>query len=139
MASALIIGPTEQHNLNLLRQWAIDHPMSVLDIMRDTKTPQGHQKHIRRMERHTIDIPVLYCVTFSIETNHPAGTCRHMSMSSKSPGRVPTPDAVLMVADELGFVGGLDACKLWAEDIGEGDIAINLAQPVNMKESHKDA
>jgi hypothetical protein len=69
-------------------------------------------------------------VTFSIETGHGSGVCRHLSMSSKRHGRTPTPEAVWLIAALLGFQGGLEACAIWEEGIGAGDVAINVIQPV---------
>jgi hypothetical protein len=37
-----------------------------------------------------------------------------------------------MVAELLGFVGGLDRCVVWLEDIGRGDKAVNIAQPIGI-------
>lgn len=49
-------------------------------------------------------------------------------------GRAPTPEAVWLIAEELGFVGSLQQCAVWTEDIGQGDKAINLVQPIAVAE-----
>jgi hypothetical protein len=59
---------------------------------------------------------------------------RHMSLSSTWHGRMPIPEAVWMVCDELGFTASLDACNVWLEDIGDGDRAVNVVQPVAIAE-----
>jgi hypothetical protein len=58
-----------------------------------------------------------------------------MSMSIVREGRVPHPDAVWLVAAELGFAGGLDACQTWVEDLRDGGHAINVLQPLSVQEA----
>jgi hypothetical protein len=84
------------------------------------------------MNAQTVVIPGpwQFFVVFTIETGHPAGTCRHMSLSIRRKDRVPSPAAVWMVAEELGFSGGLLACSAWLERLSDGGIAINVAQPL---------
>ena len=79
----------------------------------------------------TIYLPISYTVTFSVESGHPAGLCRHLSMSgARRSGKAPTPEAIWMVAELLGFQGTLKACTQWMEDIGDGDKAVNIIQPL---------
>lgn len=71
-----------------------------------------------------------HAVTFSIETGHPIGTARHMSMSSPAAGRVPIPEAVWMAAAELGFTGSIEQCMTWPEQLQGHGVAINVVQPM---------
>ena len=57
-----------------------------------------------------------------------------MSMSSRRRGRAPTPEAVWMICEELGFVGSIQQCRVWLEDMQDGDKAVNVAQPVAVVE-----
>ena len=82
-----------------------------------------------------IDGPWPFFVTFSIETGQPVGPCRHMSMSIRREDRVPHPDAVWLIAAELGFVGGLDSCQAWPERLNDGGTAINVIQPIAAQEA----
>jgi hypothetical protein len=129
-ASPLIIGQSQKSELARLREKAAAEPIDVRAVLEQVKSPQGLTAHHERMKAYTILIPTAFAVTYSIETGQPAGTCRHLSMSSARHGRTPTPEAVWMVAAELGFTGGLSACAVWQEDIGEGDQAINVVQPI---------
>lgn len=130
--NALLIGPDEQLKLATLRELASQHPVDMTTLMEALKHPAGKAFHRSRMSAQTVSIPTYYLVTFSIETGHPAGTCRHMSMSVRTEGRVPHPHAVWMVAEVLGFVGGLDQCVHWMEDLEGHGLAINLVQPVSV-------
>jgi hypothetical protein len=134
-ASPLILGETQRAALAQLRQKAAAEPIDVLAVIERCKSPRGQAEHLKRMETYSIEIPTAFVVTFSIETGHPSGTCRHMSMSSERRGRTPTPEAVWMIAEELGFHGGLERCSVWKEDIGQGDVAINVAQPIAVTEA----
>lgn len=132
MPTPLLIGFKEKEALDLLRQLAAEHPVDMLAVMERVKTPDGKAAHLRRMTRQTIEIPFGFMVTFSIETNHPCGTCRHMSMSSPREGRLPTPEALRMIMVQLGFVSDLEQCTVWKEDLeGHGE-AINVVEPVGM-------
>lgn len=129
-ASPLILGQTQKADLLRLREKATAEPVDVLAVVKLVETPEGHAAHLERMRDYTIPIPTAFMVTFSIETGHPSGVCRHMSMSSLRHGRAPTLEAAWMIAEELGFVGSLQQCAIWLEDIGQGDKAINLVQPI---------
>lgn len=131
----LIIGPNEIAALADLRERAAQHPLDMSTVVEQIKTPEGKRRHMRQMSEQTIDVPLAYVVTFSIERGHPGGTCRHMSMSSDLPGRTPIPEAVWMVAEQLGFVGNLKECAVWLEELMRGDHkanAVNVVQPINM-------
>jgi hypothetical protein len=130
-ASALIIGAEQKIILHALRDFATLNPIDVLKVRELIKSQDGHAAHLERMKLYSTKIPSMFYVTFSVETGHPVGTCRHISVSSRRRGRVPTPEAVWMLAREMGFVGGLGCCTIWDENIGSGDLAINLVQPLD--------
>lgn len=130
--TALVIGPEQKAEIAALRTLAIAHPVDVKWLLKAIKLPQLKAKHMAQMTEQTIEIPMNFLVAFSIETGHPAGVCRHMSMSVRQDGRAPTPDAVWMVAEEFGFVGGLGQCAVYQEDLKGHGIAINIVQPVAM-------
>jgi hypothetical protein len=126
----LIIGPAEKLALTQLREKANAKPLVMPQVMLSLKTPMGRRLHHKRMVGLTIHIPMNYTVTFSVEVGHPSGTFRHMSMASGRHGRFPISPAVWMVCEELGFVGSLQQCIIREEDIGDGDVAINVIQPI---------
>lgn len=39
-----------------------------------------------------------------------------------------------MVAEALGFVGGINDCEVWLEEIGRNHKAVNVAQPLALQE-----
>jgi hypothetical protein len=133
----LIITPEVLADLHKLRDVAARKPVSIPELMRVIKTPRGERMHRERMTAQTVLIPGPweFFVTFSIETGHPSGTCRHMSMSIMRDKRVPHPAAIWMVAAELGFSGGLEACKVWPEDLSDRGVAINLIQPLSVQQA----
>ena len=113
----LVIGPAERAALAALRDVAAAHPVDMPRLMEVIETPEGKAAYMRQMNGQSVPLPLHFLVTFSIETGHPCGTCRHMSMSSR-PGRLPTSEAVIMVAEHLGFVGGLGTCTYWIRGFG---------------------
>ena len=131
-ATPLVIGPVELAALAALRERAAEHPVDMPRLVEAIKNPDGKAAHMRQMTRQSVRLPVDFMVTFSIETSHPIGTCRHMSMSSGKPGRLPTSEAVIMVAEALGFVGGLGTCTHWIEDLEGHGRAVNIVQPLSM-------
>jgi hypothetical protein len=40
------------------------------------------------------------------------------------------PSAVWTVAQQLGFIGGLELCRVWLQKLGESGNAIHVAQPI---------
>lgn len=135
IASPLIIGPEQVALLAKLRELARARPVDMPDLLRRLQTPRGKRLHRAQMTAQSVWIPTAFLVTFSIETKHPSGTCRHMSMSSDVRDRLPTPEALWMVADQLGFVGGLNLCTVWIEKLDRSEPAtdaINVVQPLSI-------
>ncbi|MGI4851986.1 MAG: hypothetical protein ACRYGR_08605 [Janthinobacterium lividum] len=128
----LIISPEVVAALHRLRTVAGRAPVDAKLLLQLIETPRGKRLHLEQMQRQSVMIPGPwpFFVTFSIETNHPSGTVRHMSMSAQRDGRVPSPPAAWMVAELLGFTGGLGDCHAWTEKLTAGGVAVNLAQPV---------
>jgi len=131
LVAALVIGEAERDRLTHLRLRALTHPVDMLALVDAIKTPKGKAAHMRRMKLQTVALPFGFLVTFSIEDNHPCGTCRHMSMSGARAPRVPSPHAVWMVAELLGFVDSLAACTHWLEDLEGHGQAVNVVQPIS--------
>lgn len=139
MPTPLIMGAAQRELLATLREYAAGDPVEMTGLRERIETADGKRAHMDRMHRHTVEIPVGFLVTFTIETGHPIGACRHMSMSSPRQGKVPSPEAIQWVCDELGFVGKVVAedstCHVWIEDLLRGDgqrreKAVNVVQPI---------
>jgi hypothetical protein len=130
--SPLIISQEVIAVLQRLRDLAPLHPVDMPTLLGVIETPDGKRQHMAQMSAQTIEIPGPwpFLVTFSIETGHPIGTCRHMSMSIARAGRIPNPIAVWMIAEHLGFIGGLEACQAWPEELQGHGMAINIVQSI---------
>jgi hypothetical protein len=132
MSTPLMLGPNERAALDSLRELANTRPVDMTVLVEALKHKAGKAAHMLQMTAQTIDIPLDFMVTFSIETGHPIGTCRHMSMSVGKKGRVPHPHAIWMVAEVLGFIDELDTCRCWLEDLQGHGQAVNVVQPVSI-------
>lgn len=132
-AAPLLITPAIREGFGKLRDLAAENPIDMHAVLADLKTGAGQRRHSARMKRLTIAFPSgrwVWTVTFSIEHGHPVGPCRHLSVSIHRKGRVPHPEAMRLIAEDFGFVGGLEACQVWPEDSGDRETAINLVQPL---------
>lgn len=139
MATALLITTAEREALALLRGLASENPVDMRGLAARLKDPTAKAKHMDQMTRQSVSIPLDFLVTFSIETGHECGTARHMSMSVGTVGRIPNEHGVWLVAEILGFVGGLDQCVCWIEDLKGHGRAVNVVQPVTMVANSKEA
>jgi len=140
IGTPLLLGPDEQAALAALREKAAAHPVDMPPLLKRLQTADGKGSYLKWMlDELTIELPVAYAVSFSIETNHPGGrSARHLSMSVSRPGRTPIPEAVWMVAQELGFAGSIEQGVVWLEDLADDRAAVNLLQlmGVSAKEGH---
>ena len=135
IGTPLMFGDAERKALRALRELAAKCPVDMPTLVQRIKTREGKRSHMDQMNAQTVTIPMGFLVTFSIENGQPAGPCRHMSMSSPAKGRAPSLEAVWMIAEELGFSGGLAACLVYPEELQRGEtreVAINLVQPVSV-------
>lgn len=133
--SALIIDDAVRANLRRLVEAATVRKIDMAVRVEEMKSEEGMSRHTKQMMAQSVMIPgpAPFLVTYSVEYNHPTpGLFRHMSMSIMKPKRVPSPEAVWMVAEELGYVGGLDYCNFWQEALSDGEVAINLVQPFDI-------
>jgi hypothetical protein len=130
----IAIDQVAQERLHELRDLAASRPIDMRNIVHRLSTAGGKIKHMQRMTEQTIEIPGPwpFLVTFSIEINHPCGTARHLSMSVRRENRVPSPDAIWIIAKELGFVGEhpMMGCQIWLEDLQGHGKAVNVVQPI---------
>lgn len=128
----LIITQTMTASLRQLREDAAGKPVDMHKLSKKLATPKGKVAHANQMTAQSIIIPGPwpFVVTFSVESGHPCGLVRHMSMSLRREGRVPNAQAVWMVAEILGFSGGMNACRWWVEDLEGHGLAVNVVQPV---------
>jgi len=135
MGTPLFIGPEQRAALHELRERANACPVDASTLAARCATADGKAAHMAQMTAQTVSIPAAYLVTFSIETGHPKGTFRHMSVSVQREGRVPNREAVWLIALALGFTGSLDDCIAYQETLrGHGE-AVNVVQLVTAIEA----
>lgn len=137
MATPLLFGEEQRQALRALRERAAANPVDMLLLIGPDKKirPGLVDAHRAQMNDQTVMIPVGFLVTYSIESGHPVGTCRHMSMSSPAKGRLPAPHAIDMVAEILGFIGGHQSCVTYVEELQRGSgraQALNVIQPLSV-------
>ncbi len=132
MVAPLIIDEGVEQALRELRNFAADAPIDIRSVQERLQTQQGELLHREDMNARTVMIPgpFPFFVTYSLETKHPCGTVRHMSMSVQRTGAVPSPQGLWEIASRLGFLNGLASCQCWAEELSSGGTAINVAQPL---------
>ena len=129
IGTPFLLGEHERAALQALRELAAKKPVEMRGLVERLRLPKVKTRHMRQMTAQTVELPFGWTVTLSIETGHSVGVCRHMSMASPNPDRVPLPEVVWMIAAELGFVGDLTLCAVWPETLSQG-VAINVVQPV---------
>lgn len=78
----------------------------------------------------TLVVPMGFPVIYTHEVQ-PKGIFRHLSMSVALEGRVPHPEAVRVVMQEMGFLNALEDCLFWEEAAGGGVTAINVLEPLD--------
>jgi hypothetical protein len=95
MSAPLIISQTVVADLKRLREAVAKKPIDMLRLSCRLATRAGKLAHRDQMRSQTVVIPGPYPfnVSLSIETGHPGGSARHMTMSIARPGRVPSPAA----------------------------------------------
>ena len=102
-----------------LRKYAEDHPMSVKAVMAGECPCAGD------IPGHTLDLGGGVKVVYSIESDQPAGPCRHLSLSVSGSGKWPNPVVVQLLGKELGFRPDLQDGDVWQDEENE---AVNWVQ-----------
>jgi hypothetical protein len=78
----------------------------------------------------TLDLPFGYRVTYTVD-QQPTAFCRHLSVSVAQRGKVPSIEAVRMLAQEFGFLNELEHCVIFTETFDPGHRAINIVEPLS--------
>lgn len=132
----LILTPDTKAALADLRRRALAAPQDARTIRERTKDPAELEKYRDEMNGFTVDFQSYrhrVFVTYSIEFGHPCGgEVQHISISVSQKGKVPTVEAAWEIAEMMGFVGGFEKCAVWPETLADGEIAINIAQPIGV-------
>lgn len=132
-STPMILDDGVREKIRTLVALAESRPVEMTGLSERLQVPDEKAKHRAQMTEQSIEIPLAFLVTFSIERGHPCGVCRHLSMSVQREGRLPNQIAVWLVAQEFGFWGALEQCLVWLEDLTGHGQAVNLVQPVEEK------
>jgi hypothetical protein len=130
IAAAVLAARARPIPLALLQEVAID----AADKHTLTLSERQHARRIAEIRR---DYPSqrlqlgTYTVSISFE-QQPRGLFRHISISSRDPGKVPGERVVEMVLPAFGFSGWppTKAYHVWVEEFEPGHNAINIVELV---------
>lgn len=130
--TALIIDDDAIKALSVLHSKAVSNPvpMSTLRAM----VAEGVELDDYRTRDEGIDnyfdgfaITLIggWKIVFTIE-DQPMGRSRHLSMSSPVAGKIPTPEAIDLITQALGFTDG--PRQRYMEEFAPNHVAINVVQ-----------
>jgi hypothetical protein len=127
--AVLIIGAEERARIAEIVNYARAHPVT-LDVVRhgivddtDVLKLEDRVPGIERPPSAHVAFPGGFHAAFSIE-QQPAGFCSHLSISVERKGKMPSLEAVQMIAEEFGVPFPPD--KAWNEEFEPGQYAVNL-------------
>jgi hypothetical protein len=126
----LVIGRDERARLTRLRRRASAHPIDISALAATLAWPEGRARHLAAIAAQTVVVPNGYLVTLTIETGHTVGPCRHLAVGIGAPDALPSPAAVWLIAEELGFQGGIGGCGVWIETKSPRGAVTNIVQPI---------
>lgn len=133
----LLIGDDERRALRYLAARAAIHPVNLETLAATLKTPAGERRHKRRMLTQSMALPIDFIVTFSINCGAGIMT-RHMTLGIDmkksrvlSGIEIARPEAIWLVAEQLGFRYGLENCWLSPETLDGEWIAVSLVQTMD--------
>lgn len=138
MGTPFLIDAATKQRLHRLRQLAELNPFNEKffeDAARagnDKDDPNSRtETHVLIMNDFTMELPFGYTVTFTIEALK-TGRQRHLSMASPIAGRIPLPEAIQMVADELGFEQPMKEWTTYMEEFKPGHHAVNVVETIDV-------
>jgi hypothetical protein len=118
----LFIGPDEKQALAAAVARARAKPIPIADVMRGAKGIDQSTDAVTLAERkmapiprkpEQVELPVGYRVAIACE-EQPAGICLHLSMSTSASGKVPSPQALLMLLQAMDLEG--QPVRTWIEE-----------------------
>jgi len=131
----LIINDEVRSEIEKVKQFAVQHPISTEDIQKIVK---GEMPPPGDVPYFTCMIPIGFKAVYTIEYQ-PAGECEHISISTAACGQMPTNEEVEQITEAFGikWVGDVsepveDPSGLWNHgmtyhnDLGNGHVAFNI-------------
>lgn len=151
MSGVLVIGESERAEIKAAVQRARANPvpweaMQAIALGDDRSTlplaerPEATSDVRRKYPSQHLMLGT-YHAAISFE-EQPAGLMRHLSISSRLPGRLPGPEVMTMVCEAFGFstivcgsfMGGLTLidhpARVWLEEFERGHEAVNIIELV---------
>lgn len=125
----LIITPEKQDEIAAAVRRAEANPISFEKLRAGAVEPSkteialsDRKPGYERPPSEHVLIPIGYRAAFSIE-DQPVGLCHHISVSVEQPGKLPSKDAVIMIAAAYGITR---ADSIWLEEFDPGHQAVNV-------------
>lgn len=133
----LVIGDEERDLIKSLIKVSEQRVVAYEDMLEmSDRVDRGEVLDGSRNNHLTIDIPMHYQATFTIEEHAKDRTFRHLSLSiiEGREGHGPTPEAMAMVMNEFGFRGSIldmhSRLVIYPETLLNGTFAINVLEPL---------
>lgn len=124
----LIVTPAVHENAKRVMSYSEAHRYNLHDIfsmMGKRRPPPGDDPG------HVCIIPIGFRCVFSIE-EQPFGWVRHVSVSILEEGRMPSPDAMWVIAEIFGFgKESWNTSALHQEECNHKRIAVHMMQPLD--------
>jgi hypothetical protein len=135
--SILVIGDEERARIAELKAEASANPVRF-DIVRqgttanvDTLHLKDRQPGLERPPSAHMVFPGGHRVAYSVE-EQPIGFCAHLSISVARKGKMPSLEAVQMIAEEFGMT--FPPQRGWSEEFEPGQYAVNLLCLISPRE-----
>jgi hypothetical protein len=131
MARALVIGPEQEQAIAALKEKAAARVMSFETTQRLARALKEGRVTGNLNQDMTIAIPMGFRATYTHEEQRPGLVCRHLSVSVQASRKGPHLAAMQAIMDAFGFRNRLGAIPAWTEDLGRGDFAVNVVEPLD--------
>lgn len=144
--AVLMISPEIQTAIKAAVEKARENPLPLKDVLKlqatidqssTVVTNEKREKAVALLKDEIfsrrnvfVEIPVGFLAAISFE-QQPDGLTRHLSVSVEREGKLPSPQAVKMIAEEFGFqFNRMLPGRLWIEEFEPGKRAVNLVELV---------
>lgn len=146
MRNILLIDDTVREMIAVAKAEAFTNPVTAEEIAKLALPAQGKTEVTledkvgfeRPKKSVAVAIPLGYIAAVSYE-HQPAGLCMHLSISVATPGRLPSPEAFMLIAQEYGLLIDRAPGQVWFEEFEPGHQAVNIVVLVkDTKDAAKD-
>lgn len=134
--TAIIIDENVRANIKAVVERAFANVISLdslkarIEAGERTDDPSTRNPYVEATQDDmAVFIPAGIKTVFTVE-EHPAGVCRHLSVSINRPGYTAPPIALQMLMEEFGFTSKIEDCIVYPETYAPGRIAVNVLEMV---------